>query len=96
MVNVTAVCYVKEENLAEFLSIAKELVEKTNTLDKGCVRYMMYKDTSDPLHFVMLEEWESQEALDVHMEAQHFVELVPKLGEQTSKPIELTIMEDAF
>jgi quinol monooxygenase YgiN len=96
MVKVTAVCYVKEECLEEFLTIAKELVEKTNTLDKGCIEYYLYKDVNDSLHYIMLEEWESRSALDEHMEAQHFLDLVPKLGELTSKPIELTILEKAF
>ena len=96
MVKVTAVCYVEESKVADFLTIAKELVEKTNSLDKGCIKYELCKSTSDPLHFVVLEEWESQNALDVHMKAQHFIDLVPKLGEQTSKPIELTIVEKVF
>ena len=96
MVKVTAVCYVKAECTEEFLGIAKELVEKTNAQDRGCIKYELCKDVNDPLHYVMLEEWEDQSALDEHMEKEHFVDLVPKLGEQTSKPIELTVLEKAF
>ena len=96
MVQITAVFYVKQECTQEFLEIAKELVEKTNTLDKGCIKYELCKDVSDPLHYVMLEAWENQSMLDEHMKAQHFVELVPKIGELTSKAAELTTLEKVF
>ena len=96
MVKVTAVNYIKEECVETFLAISKELVEKTNTLDKGCIKYELCKDVNDPLRFVMLEEWESQEALDAHMKAAHFVDNVPKFGDLTAKPSELTLLEKVF
>ena len=96
MIKVTAVNYIKEECVDSFLAIAKELVEKTNSLDKGCIRYELCKDVNDPLRFVMLEEWEDQNSLDEHMKAKHFTDLVPKLGDLTAKPSELTLMEKLF
>ena len=96
MVKVTAVCFVKEECTEVFLAIAKELVEKTNSLDRGCLKYELCKDLNDPLHYVVLEEWEDQSALDEHMAKEHFADLVPKLGDQTSKPIELTVLEKVY
>ena len=96
MISVTAICHVKAECVDEFLAITKELVEKTNSLDKGCIKYDMWRNIDDPLHFVMLEQWESSSALDEHMKAEHFISLVPKLGNQTSKPIELTVLEKAL
>ena len=96
MIKVTAVNYIKEDCLDSFLAIAKELVEKTNALDKGCIRYELCKDVNNPLRFVMIEEWESQSLLDEHMKASHFTQLVPKLGGFASQPSELTIMEKVF
>ena len=96
MLKVTAVCYVDADKVDEFLAIAKELVEKTNSLDPGCIKYELCKDLDNPLHFIVLEEWESQSALDDHMQATHFTDLVPKLGEQTTTPIELTLLEKVF
>ena len=96
MIQVTAVNYVKEECLEDFLAVTKELVEKTNALDKGCVKYELCRDVNDPLRFVMLEQWESQSLLDDHMKADHFVQLVPKLGGFGSKPSELTILEKVY
>ena len=96
MVKVTAVNYVKTECIEDFLSIAKVLVEKTNALDKGCIKYELCKDVNDPQRFVMLEEWESQAALDEHMKAAHFTEMVPKLGGFASQPSAITILEKVF
>ena len=96
MIKVTAVNFVKEECVDDFLAISKELVEKTNALDKGCIRYELCRDANNPLRFIMLEEWENQEALDAHMKAKHFVENVPKFGDLTSKPSELTLLDKVF
>jgi len=96
MVKVTAVNYLKEECVEEFLAISKELVEKTNALDSGCVRYELCRDVNDPLRFIMLEEWEDQTSLDSHMKAKHFVDLVPKFGDLTAQPTELTMLEKVF
>jgi len=96
MIKVTAVNYLKEECVEDFLAISKELVEKTNKLDSGCIRYELCRDVNDPLHFVMLEEWEDQKSLDEHMKAKHFVENVPKFADLTSKPSDLTLLEKVY
>ena len=96
MIKVTAVNYIKAECVEEFLAISKELVEKTNALDSGCIRYELCRDVNDPLHFIMLEEWEDQKSLDEHMKAKHFTDNVPKFGNLTVKPSELTLLEKMF
>jgi quinol monooxygenase YgiN len=88
--------FVKAECVEEYLAIVKELVEKTNIADAGCVRYELCRDASDPLHFIMLEEWENQEALDAHMKSPHFTGLVPKMDGYTSKPPEITPLIKVF
>lgn len=96
MIKVTANEFIKPECVEAFLAVAKELVEKTNGLDSGCIKYELCMDKNDPLHFVMLEEWADQESLDVHMKAEHFVELVPKLSGFTSKPTEIALLEKVY
>ena len=96
MVHVTANIFIKEGKEDEFLAIAKELVEKTNALDAGCVQYELCQDVNNSGHFVMVEQWESGQALDDHMKAAHFTGLVPKIGPLTSKPDEITILKKLF
>ena len=96
MIYVVAKQFVKPDKLEEFFKLAKELVEKTNQLDEGCAAYGMYQDTSDPSIVTVLEQWESQEALDKHGKAAHFVDLIPKLGAFCSKPPELNMYKKLF
>jgi len=96
MVKVIADNYVKEECVEDFLAVTRELVEKTNALDPGCIKYELCRDINDPLRFAMLEEWEDQKSLDDHMKAEHFVQLVPKLHDLGAKPTEITILEKMF
>jgi len=96
MVQVLADNFIKEECIEEFLKVVKELVEKTNALDPGCIKYELCRDVSNPQRFVMVEEWEDQKSLDEHMKAAHCVELIPKLHPLGAKPTLLTILEKLF
>ena len=96
MVKVIVPNYIKEESLADFLAVTKELVEKTNALDAGCVKYELCKSINDPLCYYMVEEWDDQESLDKHMKAQHSVDLIPKLNDFSAKPTEIILLEKVY
>ena len=95
MVKVVANNYVKAECVDEFLRLTKEIVEKTNALDKGCIAYELFRDTKDPLHFAMIEEWEDQESLNAHMKAPHFIEIIPQLHALAAKEGGISLFEKA-
>ena len=95
MINVAASSHIKPESVEEYLLITKELVEKTNQED-GCIKYQLCQNLNDPNHFIMVEEWRDQDALDAHMKTEHFVELVPKMNVLHSEPVGLTIMKRVF
>ena len=96
MIKVIASSRVKNDCVDLYLKITKELVEKTNALDKGCIKYELCRDVNDPLRFIMLEEWEDKPSLDMHMESKHFTELIPGIRELTESPSELTLLEKCF
>ena len=96
MIKVVANNYIKEGCVDEYLRLGKILVEKTNANDKGCINYDLFRDTKDPLHFVMLEEWESVADLEAHMQAEHFKEIIPQFGALRAKEGEITIFEKAW
>jgi len=79
MLKVVAEHYVKEDCLEKFLELSKEIAEKTNALDEGCISYSMCRDINVPLLYSMIEEWESKETLDKHMQSAHFLEIVPQI-----------------
>lgn len=93
MICVVANSYVKEDCLDEYLKFSKELVELTNALDKGCIRYELSRDVKDTLHFAMLEEWESMEDLNASMQAEHFKRIFPQMNSCRSKEGDIILFE---
>ena len=96
MLKVVANNYVKAECVDKFLELTKEIVEKTNANDKGCIKYELCKDLGDPLHFAMLEEWEDKASLDAHMKAPHFEEIIPQLHALCSKEGGIALFEKVW
>lgn len=80
MIKVVARNTVKKEKIEEFITMAEKLVELTNQKDEGCIHYSLYQDLSDPRILTFIEEWESMDALNRHMAADHFKDMVPKLS----------------
>ena len=66
----------EEEDAA--VELAKELVAAT-LREEGCISYNFCKELDADDSFAMIETWESQEALDKHMQSEHFTRLLPQL-----------------
>ena len=90
MVKVVAKHFVKEEKIDEFVEQAKKLVEAT-LKEKGNIKYELFQDLKDPKILTMIEEWESKEVLDKHMNSEHFTEIVPLLSSFMEKPAEMNL-----
>ena len=96
MLKIVAEHYVKEDCMERFMELSKIIVEKTVKLDQGCAAYSMCQDINNPLHCSIIEEWESKEMLDRHMQAAHFAEIVPKIGECCTGPTAITVYNKLF
>jgi quinol monooxygenase YgiN len=96
VIYVVATNYVKEGCLDEFLAVGRVLVEETNKNDVGCVSYGMYQDTQNPLVVTVLEQWESEEALQKHLSAKHFLDAIPRLQSLCDKPGGVSIYKKLF
>jgi len=94
-VKVVADNWIRPDAVDEFLAAASELVEQTHANDAGCLAYDLYRDLADPMHLTVIEEWESQEALDAHIASDHFQRLFPAFGAtaQADKPGVISIYE---
>ncbi|MBM3474539.1 MAG: antibiotic biosynthesis monooxygenase [Armatimonadetes bacterium] len=79
----------QEEFVAEAL---KELAGPSRA-EAGCIRYEPCRAKEDPAALLVLEEWESQEALDAHMATPHFQAFVGKIGEALAGPPSLEFIE---
>ena len=94
-IKVVADNWIRPDAMEEFLAAANELVEQTRANDAGCLSYALYRDLADPEHLTVLEEWESQEALNAHAASDHFQRLFPAFGAcaQAGKPGIISIYE---
>jgi len=96
MITVIANNFVKEGCLDEFLSIAEVLVEETNKLDPGCIRYAMHQSLSDPLLVTCMEEWASREDMENHLKSAHFLKSVGEIKPYGAKPTTVTLYKKLF
>ena len=70
-----------EENIKEgqkdaYIAHMSEMIRLTKEED-GCIAYDLYESIDGSGEIVMVELWESKEALDAHIQSDHFKELVP-------------------
>lgn len=79
---------IKEGKIEEVIKIYEEMITLTKK-ENGCISYALYQDEKNSRLVALMEEWESNEALDLHMQTEHFLTLVPKLNDLTEKKFDL-------
>ena len=84
MLKLIAEDYIKLEHLETVKPLYRELVEKTQ-LEPDCLAYDLFVDQKDPGHFIFIEEWPNELALEKHCNSEHFTRLVPLINSYQSK-----------
>ena len=77
---------IKPDCRDEALSLAREMSAATQAED-GCISYDFYVGLSDPNTLVLLQEWESMEALSAHFRTRHLREFLRELPNVVSGAI---------
>lgn len=90
MIKVVAKKLIQEGKVEEVIKLYKELVEASRK-EEGCIKYELYEDEKDSRILAVIEEWESKEDLDKHMNSEHFTRLVPMIGELTEKKLDMNV-----
>jgi len=62
----------------ELLSVLSSLVEPTRK-EPGCLNYKLLQNNEDPTDFTLIEEWQSDTALESHFATKHFKDALIKL-----------------
>ena len=57
----------KPDSLEEFVALAQEKMVRPTQAAPGCLRYELWQDLDEPGRFVIIEEWESEEAHAAHL-----------------------------
>jgi quinol monooxygenase YgiN len=70
MIVVTGRLRIAPENRDRFIELASEMCRRSRQ-DEGCVGYRFYSDLEQPDHYVIVEEWRDEEALQLHFRQPH-------------------------
>jgi quinol monooxygenase YgiN len=84
--------YIKPEREADFISAAKSIIENSNK-EEGCLDYMLYQDPYESTNFIFVESYKDQAAIDFHFGTDYFKEFGTTIGDMTSKPTEIKILD---
>ncbi len=68
----------RPDKVNELRSVLSSLVEPT-CKEPGCLSYKLLQNNEDPTDFTLLEEWQSNAALESHFATKHFKDAVAKL-----------------
>ena len=60
--------------------------------EPGNAMYVLHHDTQNPSLFVFIEHWQSQQAIDHHMQTPHFKTLAQALEGKLAKPLEIHVL----
>lgn len=75
------------ENSKKLVEAATELVAFSQR-DKGCIDYDLYQSKTNDDRFMIVETWESPEALKAHSETDHYKRLSPELNKYSNITVE--------
>jgi quinol monooxygenase YgiN len=81
MLKVVANIEFQQGKAEEAYKLADELVAEVKAKEDYNIAYEWYKNVEDGNKIVFIEEWPSQEKLDVHMATDHFVTIFGKIQE---------------
>lgn len=80
MIGITAKLPIQDGKQAEFEQVFKGLMAKVNANEPGCTMYQLYKAKGSDTEYVVMETYESQEALEAHGKTEYFIAAQPALG----------------
>ncbi len=91
---ILAKVFIKPGSEAEFITAAQTMITNSNK-EEGCTGYMLYQDPYEKTNFIFVESYKNQAAIDAHFAATYFKEFGTKIGNLTSKPTEIKIIDVA-
>lgn len=80
MLKIIAEDFIHPEHIDKVMPLYAELV-RLSKQEAQCIAYDLFVDQKEPGHFVFIEEWPDQAALDLHCKTEHFTRLVPQIDQ---------------
>lgn len=91
MLKIVAHFYIKPEYVEKTDALFTEMVEKSRK-DEGCLSYDLYQVEGDTGHFVFIETWKDNAALEAHNQTEHFTRIVKQLTDMSYKEAIVAVM----
>jgi len=92
-IGLLATIIVLEGKNAEFKQAFLNLADAVRANEPGNVFYALHKSASDPQVYVVMEQYDSPEALELHRKSDHFREANQQLGGLVAAAPEVEILE---
>lgn len=90
MIIVNADLPVKEEKKEDVIKQAETLINASRT-HEGNISYNLYQDVVDG-SLIFIEKWESQEALQAHMQTPEFIEFGEAIKDSLTAPLGIKLI----
>lgn len=69
----------RPDKVNELLSVLSSLVEPTRK-EVGCLSYELLQHNEDPTDLTLVEEWQNESTLELHIATKHFKDAMTKLS----------------
>lgn len=84
-IKITARHIISKENIAQYQTLAKELVEKSRQ-EAGWIMYSLNQSMQDEHIHCFIEEWQDQQAINLHNASEHFQRIIPQFAAMFDVP----------
>lgn len=88
---IVAIIKAKPECAQDILPVFQAVVTGSQE-EEGCISYNLHQDVSDSTKFVMIEEWKSQDAINIHNETEHYKTFVAASADMLES-LDVTILK---
>jgi quinol monooxygenase YgiN len=84
--HIVAVITAKEDKVEVLHEQLHKLVAETLT-EPACLQYELHQDVNSKNIFIMLEEWKSEDGIQIHSQSKHFLEFLKNSEALFLKPL---------
>jgi quinol monooxygenase YgiN len=92
-IGVVATLKAQEGKEAEFEAVFAELAKAVRANEPGNRLYAFFRSRKDKGTYVVMEEYENEEALTAHRKSDHFRAAGPKIGAVMAGPPDVHLMD---
>lgn len=80
----------KRDCIEELKELLKSTIEESKK-EEGCLMYEVFQTKSNPVEFIVIDSWESEEALNKHYETSHYSNFINNFKQYNAhiEPFEL-------